>query len=70
MTRRRWIADEHSGDTAALIGSHATHLARVLRARVGQQFDISLGDRIRRGTIISVAAVSYTHLLQEIQKGE
>ena len=55
MTRRRWIADEHSGDTAALIGSHATHLARVLRARVGQQFDISLGDRIRRGTIISVA---------------
>ncbi len=55
MTRRRWIADEHSGDTAALTGSHAAHLARVLRARVGQQFDISLGDRIRRGTVLSVA---------------
>jgi 16S rRNA (uracil1498-N3)-methyltransferase len=55
MTRRRWIADQHSGDTAALTGSHATHLARVLRARVGQQYDISVGDRIRRGTITSVA---------------
>ena len=55
MTRRRWIADEHSGDTAALIGNHAAHLARVLRARLGQQFDISLGDRVRRGTITSVA---------------
>ncbi len=55
MTRRRWIADEHSGDTAALTGRHAAHLARVLRARVGQHFDISLGDRVRRGTITSVA---------------
>jgi 16S rRNA (uracil1498-N3)-methyltransferase len=55
MTRRRWIADEHHGDTAALTGSNAAHLARVLRARIGQQFDISLGDRIRSGTITSVA---------------
>ena len=52
--RRRWIADEHAGDTAALTGANALHLARVLRARVGQEFDISLGDRIRRGTITSV----------------
>ncbi len=55
MTRRRWIADEHSGDTAALTGANAAHLARVLRARVGQQFDISLGDKIRRGTITAVS---------------
>ncbi len=55
MTRRRWIADEHSGDTAALTGSNAAHLARVLRARVGQQFDISLGNRVRQGSITSVA---------------
>ena len=55
MTRRRWIADEHSGDTAALTGANAAHLARVLRARVGQQFDISLGNQVRRGTITSVA---------------
>src|ERR1035437_1033023 len=55
MTRRRCIADEHAGDTAALTGSNAAHLARVLRARVGQQFDISLGDAIRLGTVTSVA---------------
>lgn len=55
MTRRRWIADEHSGDTAALTGANAAHLARVLRARVGQEFDISLSDRVRRGIVTSVA---------------
>lgn len=55
MTRRRWIADEVSGDRAALLGAHASHLVRVLRARVGQQFDISAGDRVRRGTVVDVA---------------
>ena len=51
MTRRRWIADEFSGDHAALLGDHADHLARVLRARVGQEFDISTADVVRRGLI-------------------
>lgn len=55
MTRRRWIADEVSGDRAALTGDHADHLARVLRARVGQEFDISAGTNVRRGRIASVA---------------
>jgi 16S rRNA (uracil1498-N3)-methyltransferase len=54
MTRRRWIADEVSGDRAALIGEHADHLARVLRARIGQEFDIAAGDAVRRGRISSV----------------
>jgi 16S rRNA (uracil1498-N3)-methyltransferase len=54
MTRRRWIADEVSGDRAALIGSHAEHLARVLRARVGQQFDIAAGGSVRRGVVTSI----------------
>jgi 16S rRNA (uracil1498-N3)-methyltransferase len=54
MTRRRFIADEVSGDRAALLGEHADHLVRVLRARVGQDFDISTGDAVRRGRIISV----------------
>ncbi len=54
MTRRRWIADEVSGDRAALLGDQAAHLARVLRARIGQQFDISTGERVRRGTVASV----------------
>jgi 16S rRNA (uracil1498-N3)-methyltransferase len=56
MTRRRWIADEVSGNRAALVGAHALHLARVLRARVGQEFDIAAGDSVRRGRIISIAA--------------
>jgi 16S rRNA (uracil1498-N3)-methyltransferase len=54
MTLRRWIADEHSEDIAALTGANAQHLARVLRARVGQEFAIACGDRVRLGTIISV----------------
>ena len=55
MTRRRWIADEVSGDTAALVGEHAAHLARVLRAEIGQEFDIATGDEIRRGTITAIS---------------
>jgi len=56
MTRRRWIADEVSGDHAALVGAHADHLVRVLRARVGEEFDIATGQSVRRGRIISVKA--------------
>jgi 16S rRNA (uracil1498-N3)-methyltransferase len=54
LTRRRWIADEVLGDRAALVGGHADHLVRVLRARVGQEFDIAAGDRVRRGRISSI----------------
>jgi len=55
MTRRRWIADEVSGNHAALTGNHADHLSRVLRARVGQEFDIATGPLVRRGRIVSIA---------------
>ena len=54
MTRRRFIADEFSADRAALVGEHADHLVRVLRARVGQQFDIATDRTVRRGKIVSV----------------
>lgn len=54
MTRRRWIADEVSGSHAALLGSHADHLAHALRARIGQEFDIATADTVRRGRIVSV----------------
>lgn len=54
MTRRRWIADEVSGDKAALVGDHADHLVRVLRARIGQEFDISTPAGVRRGRITSL----------------
>jgi 16S rRNA (uracil1498-N3)-methyltransferase len=55
MTRRRWIADEVTGNTAALVGEHAAHLARVLRAEVGQEFDIGTGEDVRRGTITTIS---------------
>jgi 16S rRNA (uracil1498-N3)-methyltransferase len=55
MTRRRWIADEVSGNRAALTGDHADHLIRILRARVGQEFDIATGPVVRRGRIAAIA---------------
>ncbi|HEX6908203.1 MAG TPA: RsmE family RNA methyltransferase [Terriglobales bacterium] len=55
MTRRRWIADQVSGNRAALVGEHAAHLARVLRAQVGQEFDIAADGVVRRGRILSVS---------------
>lgn len=55
MTRRRWIADEVSGNRAALIGDHADHLVRVLRARVGQEFDVVANAVVRRGRIVRIS---------------
>jgi 16S rRNA (uracil1498-N3)-methyltransferase len=54
MTRRRWIADEVSGNRAALVGEHADHLSRVLRARIGQEFDIATEANVRRGRITGI----------------
>ena len=54
MTRRRWTADQVEGNRASLLGDHAAHLSRVLRAQVGQQYDIATPDGVREGRIISV----------------
>jgi len=54
LTRRRWIADEVSVNHAALTGIHAGHLVRVLRARVGQEFDIIADGTVRRGRIVKI----------------
>ncbi len=54
MTRRRWIADEFSGNQASLLGEHAQHLVRVLRVRVGEEFDIATGVSVRRGRVTRV----------------
>jgi 16S rRNA (uracil1498-N3)-methyltransferase len=55
MTRRRWIADEVHGDTAVLTGEHASHLSRVLRAQIGQEFDIATRDGVRLGRITGIS---------------
>jgi len=54
MTRRRWIADEWNETRAVLRDAQAAHLARVLRAAVGQEFDIVAGDKVRRGIVASI----------------
>jgi 16S rRNA (uracil1498-N3)-methyltransferase len=54
MTRRRWIADQVSGNHAALLGEHARHLAQVLRAHIGQEFEISTGTDVRLGRICNI----------------
>lgn len=65
MTRRRWIADEVSGDSAVLVGDHADHLVRVLRARIGQEFDISTPGSVRRGRITSLSPARVEFELSE-----
>jgi 16S rRNA (uracil1498-N3)-methyltransferase len=55
MTRRRWIADEFDDGVALLLGAHAAHLAKTLRAQVGQQYDIACGERVFHGVISSVS---------------
>jgi 16S rRNA (uracil1498-N3)-methyltransferase len=54
MTRRRWIADQVEGDRALLLGQNAHHLARVLRAKTGQEFDIVCGSEVRLGRITAI----------------
>jgi len=54
MTRRRWIADEVSGNRAALTGAHAEHLSRVLRAHIGQEVDIIATGTLHRGRITTI----------------
>jgi 16S rRNA (uracil1498-N3)-methyltransferase len=66
MTRRRWIADEVSGKQAALTGEHARHLAQVLRAKIGQRFEISTGAEIRLGEITSVGPARVEFSLGDI----
>ncbi len=54
MTRRRWIADRWDESTATLSGATAAHLVRVLRAQTGMEFDIVVGDRVRRGVLVEI----------------
>jgi 16S rRNA (uracil1498-N3)-methyltransferase len=54
VTRRRFLADELHGDTAVLTGQNAAHLARVLRARVGQEYEIAGEGTVRIGKITIV----------------
>jgi 16S rRNA (uracil1498-N3)-methyltransferase len=60
--RRRFLADEIRGDVAVLVGQNAQHVAKVLRARVGQEYEIAGDGRVRLGRITAVGdqAVEFT----------
>lgn len=68
--RRRWIADTCSPATghpthAALTGEQALHLGRVLRAEVGQIFDVVAAGFLHRAEITAVAADRVDFVLHE-----
>jgi len=55
MARRRFLADQIRDNSAEVLGADAHHLARVLRAKIGQQYEISDGSEIYLAEIASVA---------------
>jgi 16S rRNA (uracil1498-N3)-methyltransferase len=70
MTRRRWIADEvdFGKRSAALTGEHAEHLIRVLRVRVGQEFDVVVGSdppEIRHARVAKIENARVEFALEE-----
>jgi 16S rRNA (uracil1498-N3)-methyltransferase len=52
MTRRRWIADRVEGERAWLLGPNANHLFRVLRVKVGQEFDVAADGVLRSAKVV------------------
>jgi 16S rRNA (uracil1498-N3)-methyltransferase len=71
MTRRRWVADRWTENSATLLDAQAEHLARVLRAQIGQEFDIVAGNAARRGVVeqVAVGAVEFS-LHEEVEAAE
>ena len=65
MTRRRWIADTWTTNTATLTGDQAVHLARVLRAAPGQIYDVVAGGFLHRAEIVSANEDEVTFALHE-----
>ena len=55
MGRRRFFVDRIHGDRAELTGDNARHLSRVLRAEVGQQYELSDNQRAYLAEISAVS---------------
>ena len=70
MTRRRWIADEVSGGEAVLTGRNAEHLSRVLRARIGQHFEVATPEGVRLGEIVEIQPERVVFSLNSAQTSE
>lgn len=56
LARRRFFVDRIDGDRAELTGDDARHLARVLRAEAGQQYELSDNQRAFLAEISAVSA--------------
>ena len=65
MARRRFFVDRIHGDRAELTGDDARHLARVLRAEVGQQYELSDNQRAFLAEISEVGAQRVTFRVVE-----
>lgn len=65
MTRRRFIADAWTPNTATLTGDQAAHLARVLRAEPGQIYDVVAGGFLHRAEITAVTPAEVHFTLHE-----
>jgi 16S rRNA (uracil1498-N3)-methyltransferase len=68
MTLRRWIADDYDfeANRAALTGQNAAHLACVLRAEPGMQFEVACGTVVHRGRVATVSPERVTFELEEV----
>ena len=66
MSRRRFLVPAFDGDRAVLEGDEAHHLARVLRAQPGQEFELTDGEVVRVGRIQSVKGDRVEFALQDI----
>jgi 16S rRNA (uracil1498-N3)-methyltransferase len=53
--RRRFFVEQFTGNSAAIEGDTAHHLGRVLRAQLGQLYELSDGEHVRLGRIEKVA---------------
>jgi 16S rRNA (uracil1498-N3)-methyltransferase len=54
MARRRFLVERIHDNTAELRGEDARHLARVLRAKPGQQYEVADGDGVYLAEIAAV----------------
>jgi 16S rRNA (uracil1498-N3)-methyltransferase len=53
--RRRFFVEQFTGQTAVIDGEAAHHLGRVLRARQGQLYELSDGEKVWLGRIAAVS---------------
>ena len=55
VTRRRWIAEHWDEATAAIVGTQAEHMARVLRTEPGMEADVVAGGRVFHAEVVAVS---------------